>query len=494
MKLRRGTLTDHYVEDERSVVMVGESVLGLSPVATAILEAVPDGAVVALHEVTQHVVDTFGPPGGPQSAEDLTRQQVWDLVAHGVLVVVDEGSRDGTRGSRDGTSSLLDQHADEERAAAVAAVRDALRHVRSAADQTWSPPGSVSPSAFVAAARQHHVVPYLASHVDRLDLPGQARAELTATAGRQRAGATLLAADLSIALDALDAAGVRALAVKGIALAAQAYGDFGIRGAGDLDLLVAPEDLAGAHAALDSAGWAPASGYPRPGPSWAWRHFVRTGNELLLTSATSDIDLHWHLVPTRGTFPSFDVLWERRSVVSVDGHDTPTLSPYDALAHSAGHTAKDGWRWLRSLLDVHALAADPHTWVHADRPLRQDQLRSVGLCAQAFGVPSGAPPVVALAADALEMSTLHSVTEEQADTALQHRHAAPGLNFVHRLKVIMFTRGSAGEATRLLSRSLLPPWLTAAEQSASPVPAVPRVLWRRVLELAAKIRQRLSGR
>ena len=92
MIVRRGALTDHYVEDERSVVMVDESVLGLSPIATAILEAVPEGVDVGLPTVTQHVVATFGPPAGTESAEALTEQQIWDLVAHRVLVVVeDEG-------------------------------------------------------------------------------------------------------------------------------------------------------------------------------------------------------------------------------------------------------------------------------------------------------------------------------------------------------------------------------------------------------------------
>ena len=100
MIVRRGALTDHYVEDERSVVMVDESVLGLSPVATAILEAVPEGVDVGLPTVTQHVVATFGPPAGTESAEALTEQQIWDLVAHRVLVVVEDD------GSRDGTSSL----------------------------------------------------------------------------------------------------------------------------------------------------------------------------------------------------------------------------------------------------------------------------------------------------------------------------------------------------------------------------------------------------
>ena len=133
MIVRRGALTDHYVEDERSVVMVDESVLGLSPIATAILEAVPEGVDVGLPTVTQHVVATFGPPAGTESAEALTEQQIWDLVAHRVLVVV-EGE-----GSRDGTSSLLDHRSDsagDDPEGAVTALRDALRHLRSDDDRT----------------------------------------------------------------------------------------------------------------------------------------------------------------------------------------------------------------------------------------------------------------------------------------------------------------------------------------------------------------------
>ena len=90
MIVRRGALTDHYVEEQRSVVMVDESVLGLSPIATAILQAVPEGVTASLRTVTEHVVATFGLPEGPESAEALTEQQIWDLVAHRVLVVVED--------------------------------------------------------------------------------------------------------------------------------------------------------------------------------------------------------------------------------------------------------------------------------------------------------------------------------------------------------------------------------------------------------------------
>lgn len=474
------------------MVMVDESVLGLSPIATTILEAVPEGSDVNLQAVTAHVVAAYGPPDGSISAGDITRQQVWDLVAHKVLVIVED------EGSRDGASSLLDPRVEDlsggQRAAAVTAVRDALRHLRSDNEGRWAAPDSLSPHSLVEAARQHHLVPFLAANLDRLDIPGQARSELEAISGRQHAGALVLATDLSAALETLRGADIRALAFKGVALAVQAYGDFRARGAGDLDLLVAPGDLARAHKTLTAAGWKPVAGYPIPDGSWGWRHFARTGNELTLSGAGSDIDLHWHLAPTRGTFPNFETLWRRHAVVSVAGHAIATLSAYDALAHSAGHAAKDEWRWLRSLLDVHVLMADGRTWSGADRPLRSDQLLSVGLAAREFGMPAGAPPVTDLAARLVSNSTLERVRNQQDETAPVHRSAAgPGIEFLHRLRTVRLTRGSATEAARLLSRSALPPWLTAQEPSPFAWQAAPRVLRRRVQEVLRKGTARLRA-
>lgn len=486
MIVRRGALTDHYVEDERSVVMVDESVLGLSPVATAILEAVPAGVDVGLPTVTQHVVATFGPPAGTESAEALTEQQIWDLVAHRVLVVV-EGDDPSLEASLHGKARRPDPAGDDPEGA-VAALRDALRHLRSDGDGLWAAPDAMSPRRLVVAARQHHVVPYLAANLDRLDIPGQARSELEAAASRQRAGAELLAADLAEATDALAGLGVRALAFKGVALATQSYGDFAIRGAGDLDLLVPPSELVAAYAALTRAGWEPSPAFPVLSESWAWRHFLRTGNELTLSRQTSDIDLHWHLAPVRGTFPDFDALWERRSTVSVDGYSTPTLAPYDALAHSCSHAAKDGWRWLRSLLDVHTLLCHPETWQSVDRPLRPDQLVSLGMAARAFGTPSDAPLVVAGAADHLDVRLLARVLRDQDETAPMHQPlSVPGLDFMRRLSAIGLTSASPSEVVRLASRNVLPPWLTADEPSKIAPVAVPRVLFRRAMEVASKV-------
>jgi hypothetical protein len=490
--VRRGALTDHFVEDDRSVVMVDESVLGLSPIATAILEAVPVGTEVSLQALTDHVVAIFGPPDHSQSASSLTRQQVWDLVAHNVLVVVeDEQPVDRPpAATRERPGDLPRGEPDE----AVTALRDALRHLRSDTPGRWVAPDSLGPEALVRAARQHHVVPYLGAHLDRLALPDGAGPAIDVAAGRQRAGAALLAADLSVALAALTRAGVPALAFKGVALAAQAYGDYAARGAGDLDLLVAPTEVARAHEALTAAGWRPAPACPVPGPSWAWRHLVQSGNELTLIGDRSEIDLHWDLSPVRGTFPSFETLWERREIVTVAERPVPTLSAYDALAHSAGHAAKDEWRWLRSMLDVHVLAAAQAAWLAVDRPLRTDQLLTLGLVVHEFGLPPGAPPVAALAAQRVGASRLRRVRLHHERTAPRHQpRTVPGHALLSLLRTAWLTDRSFTQVALLLRRSAFPPWLTADLDSPKAVVAVPTILARRTREVGAKAARSVSA-
>ena len=96
MRIRRGQLTDLYVEDERSVAMVGESVMVLSEIATTIMSSVPEDGATSLDAVVASVVALFGEPDPPASAAELTLQQVHDLAAHGVLVVEDDPQTEGS--------------------------------------------------------------------------------------------------------------------------------------------------------------------------------------------------------------------------------------------------------------------------------------------------------------------------------------------------------------------------------------------------------------
>lgn len=474
MRVARNTLRDVVVDSGRAAVMVDEQVLVLSELATSILDAVPEDGAIELAGITARVVAEHGEPETPGTAAELVLHQVHELAAHGVLVLVEDGD-EWFRGSR---RSHLD-HQDGSMPGAVEAVRSALRHLVSAADAPWSLPYGVSGGDLVAAARRHHVIPFLAAHVDRLALPAGTAATVRASATQSAAGAHLLATDLATALALLERAGVRALAFKGVSLSVQAYGDLTARGAGDLDLLVPPDDLERAHAALTAGQWSHHPAYPRPGGAWAWRHLRRTGHEVSLHSDSSSIDLHWHLGPAHGGFPDFDRLWERRQVVGLAGHRVPTLSPYDALAHSAGHAAKDQWRWLRSLLDVHRLVSLPGTWGDVDRPLRGDQLLTLGIAGLMFGVPDGAPEV---ACEALEPArgVLDEVVDRQAATSWNHVPSpTPGTALASGVRSLLRTGAGPADLARRLGFSLLPPWLTVHEPSPHAVVAVPRALSRR---------------
>ena len=144
---------------------------------------------------------------------------------------------------------------------------------------------------------------------------------------------------------ALDAAGIRSLALKGPFLAEAIYGDPGRRASGDIDLLVAPGEL---QAAVTVAR---ASGYASPTD-----HVPRGGLPLL----------HYTLHHERFQAPPLELHWrihwyERefaRDMLARSIEDPPyglRATPIDELAGLLLFYARDGFHDLR-------LATDIATW------------------------------------------------------------------------------------------------------------------------------------
>lgn len=243
------------------------------------------------------------------------------------------------------------------RPADVDALRRALgRVLRGESDGEVLRRGGESPSlapgpGFVAAARRHRVAAYLSTHVDLLELPDPVRDDLVVAGRHERMRALEVARSLHRATDALREAEVPALAFKGVALSALAYGEATLRGYGDVDLLVRPDDVERAHDALRSAGWHTDPTTPGPASGWVWRFMKRHHWEVTL-HGSPPIDLHWSLAPARGALPTFPALWDRHQTVDVLGRDVATLGPVDTLRHTAAHAARDEWQWLRSLVDL----------------------------------------------------------------------------------------------------------------------------------------------
>lgn len=212
------------------------------------------------------------------------------------------------------------------------------------------------PDDFLAAVRRHRVTEVLSSQSMAIGLPERVRATLD---DHRRVGATrtlTLVQGMRRVQQVMAEADVRTLFVKGPALAVQTTGDFTARGSGDIDILVPARDLEGAVAALVTSGFVMRAGVPTHVDSWGWRYMKSIYYELALDGPWGTVDLHWRLDPTHGGLPGFTQLWGRRESVMVGPVRVETLSPQDAFLHSCHHAAKDEWRSLRSLVDIHRLS------------------------------------------------------------------------------------------------------------------------------------------
>jgi putative nucleotidyltransferase-like protein len=200
-------------------------------------------------------------------------------------------------------------------------------------------------------AHLHDVVPLLAASLRSLQGQAPIPAGWLARAQR-RLYATLLhntalADELVRACRALRASGIGALAVKGVVLAETLYDSLGLRPTADLDVLVRPDDLPKARAALrelgfDQRGEAPAEqGHPFHDP-----RYYRTASAVEVC-----LELHWALWPAHRFRPPAESWWDRSVEIQVHGAQVHTLSPEDTLLHLAIHRTDEPLR-LRFLCDI----------------------------------------------------------------------------------------------------------------------------------------------
>lgn len=246
--------------------------------------------------------------------------------------------------------------------------------------------GGVDVAGLLAVVRRHRVAELLRTGAEPLALPAELVAGLDAWRALARPRLLLQAMETVRACALLEGHGIDVLAFKGQALAVLTTGDAGARGPGDVDLLVAPERVPDAHRALLAGGWELREDGRVEPDTWAWRHVSRWGNALTYAGRGADIDLHWRLDPSPGALPPFAVLHGRRAEVPLGGALLPTLSPYDALRHSASH--REGWVWLRTLVDLRRLARDPAV---LEGELRPVALASLAIARATVGLPEDVP-------------------------------------------------------------------------------------------------------
>jgi hypothetical protein len=264
--------------------------------------------------------------------------------------------------------------------------------------------GGVDPHTLLETVRRHRVADLLRVHAEELGLPAEVTSTLRSWHDRVRPLLMLQALETTRSVAVLADAGVPALAVKGLALAVLSAGRVDARGAGDVDLLIAPEDLAAAHRALTAAGWSlEEGGRVEPG-TWAFRHVNRWGNALTYRGNGAPVDLHWRLEVTPGAYPSARELWSRRVEVSLGTGTVPTLGAADALRHSAGH--REGWYLQRTLVDLRRLARVEGALEAPGDPLRPLAVTSLALARETIGLPDTVPASVHAQLDAAPAALL----------------------------------------------------------------------------------------
>jgi hypothetical protein len=132
-------------------------------------------------------------------------------------------------------------------------------------------------------------------------------------------------------LEWLEAEGIEVIPYKGPALSVLAYGNFGLRQFGDLDILVRPDQFRNAVDLLLSRGF-------HLGSKQLW--------ELTLVDAADGASVDIHQAITPPNFPvkfDFHALHGRLHGIPVAGRTIKTFSPEDMLIVLCVQLAKDAW-------------------------------------------------------------------------------------------------------------------------------------------------------
>lgn len=158
----------------------------------------------------------------------------------------------------------------------------------------------------------------------------------------------------TVAVKALENAGIRVLLLKGLALEHTVYGSRGLRQMSDADLLVSPDDILKARDVLTSVGFV-----SQPLKSSLYRHIILDlGNHLPeMHRGGMSIDLHHRLFGRKGIEMVRDAI--RAPAVVTSGGDTfyvlpPATAFLGLVSHIFKHRIKGEFQ-LRLYTDVYLL-------------------------------------------------------------------------------------------------------------------------------------------
>lgn len=219
-------------------------------------------------------------------------------------------------------------------------------------------PGDWQQFAQLAIVR-HRVVPLIAPALKQLDMPAEIHGYLDAELKRNAMRVLTHMAETKRVLDGMGAAGIPGVVLKGWPLALDAYGNPSARHAGDIDLMIPPDQIDPALQVMGTLGYAPSAQNAKK----RLRGRMGTG---ILRAETKDIELnnpdvgialemHWQPFAYRAwsgdlTDPS------TQRVLQTPAGPVRVLGEVQNLSYLTTHGALHLWARLKWLADIAALA------------------------------------------------------------------------------------------------------------------------------------------
>jgi hypothetical protein len=204
-------------------------------------------------------------------------------------------------------------------------------------------------------AEKHGVQGILAKRLEEWDytnVPSEARERLQSRVRAQYLSNLSLTAELFRVLQDFSDERIDLIAVKGPVISQVAYGDPGLRGFGDIDLLLPHREIHRAVERMVALGFVldratPVNATTIPGEY----RFSRPGTSQLVELHTEKTFRHYRS-PMR-----IEEMLARKRYVQVDGRSVPALSLEDELLFDCVHGGKDFWQRLVWVSDVAALVS-----------------------------------------------------------------------------------------------------------------------------------------
>lgn len=287
-------------------------------------------------------------------------------------------------------------------------------------------------------------------------LPREAEAKLAAAAGAIARDNLFQAAEALRLGEALAAAGVDHLFVKGLTLNLLAWGSLALKRAVDIDILVDPDAYEAAIEVMAAAGYRcvlPESS----DRAEILRHAETAKDSGWRSPAGIAVELHKRLTPNPVLLPTLDVKSPRQTVEIAPGISLPTFAGDELVAYLMVHGGLTAWSRLKWAADLAALLAGADT-AEIDRLYARaiglapgrSAAQALLLCNRLFGTPLS--PALAerlrgdLVARYLEKAALKTMGKGGAATELDaHLFGTARLN----LSILFLHRGWRFKATEL---------------------------------------------